>query len=163
MKAKAYVVHSLPGRVRIKVPERRGDSDFFDDIKRRLERLDGVSHVATNPVTGSILVQHEGEIADLVMQALGADIGNLLELALHAPPVAQRLCLEMAAIDRNIKRVTAGELDLGTLASLGLLAMAAGQLLYRRQPAIAVSMSWYASELLRRSCDGNAIAERVSD
>jgi hypothetical protein len=109
--------------------------------------------VETNPITGSLLVEHEGEIADLVMQAFGADIGDLVEIALNAPPVAQRLASEITAIDRNIRDFTGGEIDLRTLASIGLLAMAAIQLIAGQQPAIAVTVGWYASELLRRSAN----------
>jgi hypothetical protein len=100
-----------------------------------------------------LLVEHEGEIADLVMQAFGADIGDLVEIALNAPPVAQRLASEITAIDRNIRDFTGGEIDLRTLASIGLLAMAAIQLIAGQQPAIAVTVGWYASELLRRSAN----------
>lgn len=156
MKAKAYAVHRLPGRVRFKVPERRADRRFFDEIDRRLRRLPSVKAVKTDPVTGSVLVEHKGEIADLVKETFGADVGELVEMVLSTPPVARRLRSEITTIDRSIRDFTGGEIDLGTLASLGLLAMAAVQLVRGQQPAMAVSLGWYATELLRRSADVGA-------
>jgi hypothetical protein len=157
MKAKAYLVHSIPGRIRLRVPERRGDCGFFDEIRRQLQGLDTVSRVETNPVTASVLVYHEGEISDLAIQSVGTDIGDLVEFVPHAPPVAQLLCMETEKVDRNIQDLTAGELDLGTLTSFGLLAMATAHLLSGQQLIIAVSLGWYAVELIRRSCDTRAL------
>lgn len=156
MKARAYVVHRLPGRVRFKIPARRANRPFLAELERRLRRLPAVTGVATNPVTGSVLVTHEGALADLTEAAFGSEIGELVEMALEAPPVARRLKAEALAIDRSLQEVTDGEVDLATLASLGLLAMAAILLLRGRQPAAAVSLGWYATELLRRSADAAA-------
>jgi hypothetical protein len=151
MKAHAYAVHRLPGRVRLKVPSRRNDRPFFDELARRLKRLDAVTDVRTNPTTGSILVEHKGEIADLAKDILGGEAGDLIELALSLPPVARRVRAEIAEIDGAVQHFTGGQIDLGTLASLGLLALAALQMFRGRQATNVVSLGWYASELLRRS------------
>ena len=160
MKARAYAVHRLAGRVRFKVPGRRADRQFFDEIERRLRQLDTVTNVRTNPTSASVLVEHKGEIADLAEAAMGSGVGELVDIVLGSPPLARRLHAEMVKIDRAVRRATSGEVDLGTIASLGLLAMAAVQLFRRQQPAIAVSLGWYATELLRRSADANAATGR---
>ncbi|HZS81974.1 MAG TPA: hypothetical protein VFA50_03840 [Stellaceae bacterium] len=150
-RAKAYAVHRVPGRIRFRVPERRGDAKFFGEVEQCLRRLDGVDHVKTNPVTASVLVHHQGEIADLARAAFGNDVGKLVEIVLGSPPLARTVRTEIATIDETVRRVTNGEMDLATLASCGLLAMAAVHLLTGRQPVMAVSLGWYATELLRRS------------
>ena len=151
MTSHAYAVHRLPGRVRLRVPSRRNDRPFFDELARRLRRLDAVTGVQTNAVTGSVLVEHKGEIADLAKAILGGDAGDLVELGLSLPPVARRLRAEIAGIDEAVQRFTGGAIDLGTLASFGLLTLAALQILRGRQTRNVVSLGWYASELLRRS------------
>lgn len=161
MKARAHVVHHLPGRVRLRVSGPRRNRAFYDEIKRRLRRVDGVSDVETNAASGSILVRHRGDIASLAMAVLGSDLDELVEIALEAPPVAQRLSSELAGIDRAILNFTHGEMDLGTVASLGLLTMAAVQLATGQQPVVAVSLGWYAAELLRRSA-GTEAASRAA-
>jgi hypothetical protein len=152
MKAKAYAVHRLPGRVRFKIPSHRRKRRFFDELERRLRRLESVTDVKTNPETGSVLVEHKGEVADLARDAFGSDIGELCELALSLPPVAKRLHSEVTSLDKTVQDLTGGEIDLGTLASMGLLALGALQL-WRGQPSTAVTLGWYATELLRRSAN----------
>ena len=150
MKAKAYAVHRLPGRVRFKIPSHRRRRHFFAELERRLRHLESVTDVKTNPATGSVLIEHKGEVGDLAMEAFGSDIGELVEFALSLPPVAKRLHSEVASLDKTVQSLSGGEIDLGTLTSVGLLALGALQL-WRGQPATAVTLGWYATELLRRS------------
>lgn len=149
MKARAYAVHRLPGRIRFRIPSRRRDRAFFAAVEERLQRSSAVTAVKTNPETGSVLVQYTGDAA-LFDQMLDSDLGELIELVLGAPPMASRLRGEIVVIDRRIRQFTSGELDLGTLASFGLLAMAGWQLVLGRHPTRAVSLGWYAAELLSR-------------
>jgi hypothetical protein len=149
MATKAYAVHHLPGRTRFRVPERRGDGNFFKEIAAQLGKCAGVSGVDANPLTGSVLVHHDGGVEKLILDALGCGLTELVELELSSPPVARRVRADIAAVDRGIRRYTRGELDLGTLAALGLVVVAGVQLLRGRQPTAAVSMAWYASELFR--------------
>lgn len=151
MKPRAYIVHRVPGRVRFKLVGHRRERSYFDQIEHRLKRLPAVKEVVSNPLTGSVLVKHEGEIADLATEAFGADIGELVDFVLHTPPLAHRIGSEMGEIDRRIRSLSGDEIDLGTLASIALLAMAGLQLMRGGQPAAAVSLGWYATELLRRS------------
>lgn len=150
MAAKAYAVHHLPGRTRFRVPGRRGDAAFFQEIATRLGQCVGVGGVETNPLTGSVLIHHDGDIEGLIVEALGCGISEFVELELGAPPVARRVRAGIAALDGGIRRYTHGELDLGTLAACGLVMLAGLQLLRGRQRSGAVSLAWYASELLRR-------------
>jgi hypothetical protein len=150
MKARAHPVHSLPGRTRFRVPNRRGDAGFFAEVAHRLMQCAGVARVETNPLTSSVLVHHEGDLRELLARAAACGLGELVELELHSPPVARRLRHEVRALDHRIRDFTHGELDLSTLAFLALLAMAGVQLLRGQQPVVAVSLAWYASELLRR-------------
>lgn len=155
MAVKAYAVHHLKGRTRFRVPARRGNAAFFKEIAERLEQCAGVKGVGTNPVTGSVLVHHDGDIEGLVFQALGCGLTELVELELSSPPVARRIRADIIAVDRGIRRHTSGELDLGTLAAFGLVVIGGMQLL-RGQTTLAVSMVWYASELMRRWIDPQA-------
>jgi hypothetical protein len=60
VKAKAQRVSNLPGRTRFKIPERRRDHAFFDDISERLRQFPSVREVQANPVTASLLLHHSG-------------------------------------------------------------------------------------------------------
>ncbi|MBV8459083.1 MAG: hypothetical protein JO122_21015 [Acetobacteraceae bacterium] len=150
MKPTAYRVHSIPGRTRFKIAQRRGDHAFFDEITELLRNFPAVRQVECNPLTGSLLLQHSGDIGDAPMQAALEVLGNIVELELSAPPVAHRLRADTIKVDEAIQRYTDGALDLSTVSALGLLALAGVQLLGGQQPVIGISLAWYATELLRR-------------
>ncbi len=54
----ALVAHESPGRLRLKVPERRGDAAFFAEVGGRLAEAPGVREVETNARTASLLIRH---------------------------------------------------------------------------------------------------------
>jgi hypothetical protein len=58
--AEASVAHDSPGRLRLKVPERRGDLAFFARLGAALAEAPGVRAVETNARTGSLLILHDG-------------------------------------------------------------------------------------------------------
>jgi Heavy metal associated domain 2 len=150
VKAKAHRVHHLPGRTRFRIPERRGDHAFFDEISERLRKFPSVREVETNPVTASLLLHYSGDLDSEPMQAVLNALAEIVEPELSAPPVAKRLHATAVEVDQAIQRFTHGALDLSSATALGLLALAGVQLLRGRQPVIAVSLAWYATELLRR-------------
>ena len=151
MRPRAYVVHHVHGRVRFRVPAERANHPFFAELVRRMRQLPSVKAVTADPVTGSVLVTHDGHLPDLVSAALGSDLGEFVDVVMGLPPVARRLRAEITTIDHGIREASDGELDLGTLVSLGLFALAAVQLVRGPHRAGAVSLGWYATELLRRS------------
>jgi copper chaperone CopZ len=49
-------MHLTPGRLRLRMPERRGDERFAQQVEAALARMPGVTQARANPVTGSVLV-----------------------------------------------------------------------------------------------------------
>jgi len=150
VRPRAHRVHSIPGRIRFKIPERRGNEAFFDDIAELLRKFSQVTEVQCNPLTGSLLLHHSGDIEGEPMQAALNALAEIVELELSSPPVARRLRADVVEVDQSIQRFTRGALDLSTATAFGLLALAGIQLLRGQQPVIAVTLAWYATELLRR-------------
>ena len=52
----ARISHFTARRLRIKVPEKRRNTDFFDTVAERLATWDSVERVETNPLTASVLI-----------------------------------------------------------------------------------------------------------
>lgn len=148
-KATAHVVHSVPGRIRLRVHNRRHHRQFFQHVEERLNQLPQVKSVESDPLTGSVLVHHSGNIADLLVAAATSGLGELVDLG-PPPAVAEQIRAEVATFDELVQRVTSGQLDLTTLAMFGLFTLAGVQLVTGNQPVIAITLAWYASELLRR-------------
>jgi hypothetical protein len=61
MAVDAYVHHHVPGRLRIRVPEAKGDEERLNELSTAIAQAPGVSAVEYNPITGSILIQYSPE------------------------------------------------------------------------------------------------------
>jgi hypothetical protein len=147
-----YVVHAIPGRIRLRVPERRGDKAFFADMTARLNALPSVVSAAANPVTGSVLIQFTGTLEHLMTEA--ADL--LAQTRLHQSPppvrpVMDRVKEEFNGLDSYLRRLTGGDTDAKSAVFLGLVGLSAIQLLRGNFLAPAATMLWYAGDLAMRS------------
>ncbi len=64
----AEVEHRIPGRMRLRVRVRRGDTGFFERAAV-LGRVPGIHAVRANAQTGSILIEHAGDEAAVLAAA----------------------------------------------------------------------------------------------
>jgi Heavy metal associated domain 2 len=72
------IVHFLPGRVRVKLSKLKGNASLAGEVERTLTALQGIRHVETSTMTGSVLVLYEPRLpASLDLEA----VGSLMELA----------------------------------------------------------------------------------
>lgn len=151
----AYVVHAMPGRVRVRVPARKGDGAFFDGIAGRLRQLPAVTSVTTSPLTGSVLVHFTGEIEALAFGAMTLLHDVAFELTPPpAEPMMQRVRSGLADVDATVRELSGGEMDTRALAFCGLLAISAVQLLRGNVLAPAATMLWYGAEIARHWSPG---------
>jgi len=79
----AFVVHTIPGRTRLRVPEPRHDAPWFARIAEDLLRHPRVKRVTVNAHTGSILLSHDGSLRELT-----EDLAGSITIVPH-PPVAR--------------------------------------------------------------------------
>jgi hypothetical protein len=56
----AYVEHQIPGRLRLRIPERRGDVAFFQRVVGALSKVPDVSELDGSPLTGSVRIRYSG-------------------------------------------------------------------------------------------------------
>jgi hypothetical protein len=54
--------HKLDGRIRIEVPEVKGSLAMAGELERQLTKLNGVTHVQVNPLTGYVLVLFDYQV-----------------------------------------------------------------------------------------------------
>jgi hypothetical protein len=125
----AALVHSMPGRARLRIGERRGDSVFFAAIATGLSALPGVYHVDVRPLTGSVVISHGPPIARIGAAAEQAGLFALAAAAEEAEdwpelPIDPRLVM-----------------------TVGLGLVAVWQLLRGQIFPPAVTAAWYAAHL----------------
>ncbi len=61
MNAPSAYLHTLDGRIRIKLSAVKRSSDTASLVEERLGRCDGVLDVRANPVTGNVLILYDSE------------------------------------------------------------------------------------------------------
>jgi hypothetical protein len=65
----AYIEHQLPGRVRLRVPSRRGEVPFFEKVVRELCKHPAIRELTATPLTGSITLQHLEPLQPIIAAA----------------------------------------------------------------------------------------------
>lgn len=148
-RARARLVHVLPGRIRLRVPAQRGDIAFFRDLSLALMELPGVTEVTARHATAGVLIRHEGPTADLL-----DGLAPCLELeameAEAARPLLEALLREGTLADLAMRRLTGGRLDAGTAAAVVLFALAGLQAARGQVLGPAVTLAIQALGLLRQ-------------
>lgn len=81
----ATIQHQIPGRLRLRIPARRGDVSFFHHILQALSKLPSVAELSATPLTGSIIVRHSGSAQAI---AAAATEQGLFEIGPEEPKKA---------------------------------------------------------------------------
>ncbi|MGD9387090.1 MAG: hypothetical protein PVI87_02585 [Gammaproteobacteria bacterium] len=86
MTASAQTLHVMAGRSRIRIPEMRGDTEWFEAVRREMAAYPGITRVKANPAGASLLV--EGH--DLAVRRIGslAESQGWFRLEPETPPTA---------------------------------------------------------------------------
>jgi hypothetical protein len=153
----AYITHATQGRVRIKIPDRKGDSTYFASLKEKLaglSELPGIQRVEANPMTGSILVLHTLDLqaTDLEMVAQYSEFNNLFRLRESLPvqrPASGRREQSLRENNGQAGSRTGSEIDPKVLAILGFVGVAIIQLKRGHIMMPAITALWYAYSLMK--------------
>lgn len=109
----AHISHQSPGRLRIRIPSRRGDAVYFSEVRGQLSRLRRFPQLDVNPLTGGVLLA--GEPIDPAAIAEYGHKQNLFRLKLAhtaSKPLMHAVAEPVARIDDAMKRLTGGTIDL---------------------------------------------------
>lgn len=160
----ARVVHKIPGRARLRTEEIKGNADAISALQTSLEDLAGVQNVRVNVLTGSILVEHDGDIDDLLHTA--EERGYLRVDG--APPDSYLAQIHRALVDsdQRLKAASGGRLDLETVSFVGFVASGIYQCFNNHGLPAGVTLLRYAVELATsKAIDGarTAVARLPSD
>jgi hypothetical protein len=144
MTPSAHLVHRAPGRIRIRVPSRRHDGEYFKTLSENLKSVSGASHVVTNALTGSILILHTAELA-LDVLANYAFKEGLFELAPNEQENAPVLVTEtisdiLKTVDQKLIKWSEGQVDLRSAAFVGLFGLGLYQMARGRVLPAAISL-----------------------
>jgi hypothetical protein len=125
----AEIVHSMPGRARLRIVERRGDAVFFASVATGLSTIAGVQAVEVRPLTGSVLIRHGPPLERIMTAAQEARLFRC------ANPGSARGPTETAKIDPKM------------VVGLGLGALSLWQITEGKILPPAITLAWYAASL----------------
>lgn len=125
----AEIAHAMPGRARLRFPDRLGDAAFFASVSSGLSALPGVHKVAARPFTGSVLIEH------------GDALEKVSEAAREAGLFAIGKARSSAETDKPV------ELDPKALVALALVVFALWQMTREKFFPPAFTLLWYAGHL----------------
>lgn len=74
-----YIAHISQGRIRLKFPDQKGNEDFFILLSDRISQSEEVRNVKTNPLTGSILLEHERQPEDIINLLKNLNLFQIIE------------------------------------------------------------------------------------
>lgn len=144
MLPRAYIVHQVRGRLRLRIREKRQEPEYFQEICPQLELLAGITEVSFNDITGSLLLRHPG----LPFAELSPRLSKLALFEIVEGPEPKNTALNpvfsgFSWIDQVVSEGSTGKVDLRSLAFLGLIGLSAQQI-YRGNiigPAIPMLLS----------------------
>lgn len=151
MLPKAYIVHRLRHRLRLRVPEMRSESEFFEQAREHIAGFEGVATVEVSDVTGSIVISHpDRNYEDLHTRLQAMDLFELMPTPQPVTPVREILASGVSRIDRFVSEGSSGRVDLGTLAFTALLGGALHQFIRGNYMGPAFPMILSGITLLRQ-------------
>jgi copper chaperone CopZ len=149
-KCPGFLVHSAPGRCRFKIPDKRHDAAYFQDLKAKLQNMGGVERIDINPLTASVLIGFDS--SQIQVQALSEQLqaADYFELSDSMPTqtVWQRASSGLDRFDHMLQESTSGQIDFKSLLFILLFIMAIRQLHQGVIFSAAATLFWYALQVL---------------
>jgi hypothetical protein len=108
----------------------------------------GVTLATANPVTGSLVVEHEAPFERIISHARAEHLFQLVE---PSPPakLSAQVAQGLDETNRNLEKVSGGEVDFDGLLFVGLTGLAIHQAIAGNIMAPAVTLVWYALNAAR--------------
>ena len=139
MPSVAYVEHELPRRLRLRIPTRRGNQSFFQEVAQHLRNWPGIESLTLNSRTGSVLIHHRSATADIAALATQHDLFEVRREN-SAPPLPGKAAM-IGRLPRPPSAVAVG------LSGAALYQAARGQ--YFGNAAESFWTSYHAAKVLR--------------
>lgn len=158
------LVHSLPGRVRLRLWWLHEDATQATSIADELAAIPGMREVQIRPFTGSVLCQYEPDLLDqerilaVVSQVTGVELvvrpgeeelieeAELMAFTIEESRLAKAAAAAFKGIDADILRATGGRMDLGMVLALGFVSIGATEIAVTRKVPLPnwFDLAWWA-------------------
>ncbi|HWO09398.1 MAG TPA: hypothetical protein VNN80_07955 [Polyangiaceae bacterium] len=142
----ARIVHSIPGRARLRATDIKGDASALDALRTAIEAAPAVQNVSVNVLTGSLVVEHQGELEELTEELERRGTLRIeTEVRQHYLGHIHRA---LAESDERLKQASNGRIDMETVTFFGFLAGGVYQCFNNHALPAGVTLLRYAVELV---------------
>ena len=153
------IVHTIPGRTRLRAQDIKGDATALEALRSGLEETPGVQNVSVTPLTGSVLVEHDANIDDVLTHAERSGVLRIdTEVREHYLATLNRA---LSSTEERIKDASNGKVDLETIAFVGFVASGIYQMFNNHALPAGVTLLRYAVELVTSTAIDKATAIAV--
>lgn len=146
MLPEARIVHSLPGRFRLKF-DRQTAADALLAMAEQMQGCPGIRSITANPLTGSLLILHDTQEEAILRYAEAQAVFKARpagETQDRPDPAAG-----LRALSQGVHQVTGGSIDLDGLLVLVLTGLAVQQAIEGNVMVPAAALLWNAYTLSR--------------
>lgn len=152
----ARVAHSLPGRKRVKIDEKRGDDAYFATLEKELAECPGVVMVTTDPRMGTALISHTTEDPDLWSYVAEHELFELGKSQATARTLTRTSIVGETKPFKNKSYAKYGNgPNMRLLIFLGMMGMGIAQAIKGNIAIPAIAAFWYAFSILPGTDIGN--------
>ena len=137
----AHICHRAGRRIRVRVPERKGDTDYFSFLKGHLVKLKGIETCELNPTTGSIVFVLAEDWEDVAEFASRNGLFKLESSPPSPPGLTRRVHRSFGELNDRVTSLTGGNLNLGEIAFLSLMSIG----IYQVSLGEFLAPAWYTA------------------
>lgn len=145
----AQVAHQIQGRARIRVPSKRGDTEYFAFAHESLRACPSIEDIRVNPFSGSIVINHVDSSLDaLIRFAQEKQLFTLEETEDRPEVLLENASSGLEYFDTGIKNLSGGVLDLRSVLFILLMGLAIRQIVIGNTMGPASTLLWQALGLV---------------
>jgi len=143
----------MAGRLRIRVPSKRGDADYFRLVKEGLSAVEGVERVEVAPLTGSVLLCSQAAAETLIESARAQGLFMVKEEPeIRGTVLHDSIAAGFASMNNRVKTASGAGFDVPGLAFLALMGAGLYQIARGNFGAIPwYTAFWYALGIFSKS------------
>lgn len=168
----AFIKHHLPGRVRLKIPQKRGNINYFDRLADLFSECIGITELKLNPSVASVLICHRPDLPfqNIVEFAKTQGLFTLTEkpedheaIVIPNLPITTLAWAGLDQVDDSLLDFSQGRLNVRSLVFLSLVGLAIYQIKRGSIMAPAASLLWYAFGLVNAESEDLNELENIAN
>lgn len=152
----ATLVHETEGRIRLRIPDKRGDRAYFDAAGRALASCPGVRRVSASPLTGSLLILHSGSFDSV--SSFARDQALFQVVPAPPPETFTNIADEMRRLEERLRSGSEQRWGIAGVTFYGLVGASIWQAIQGRILPPTVTLLFQAMNIFKQASEAESKA-----